>query len=103
MPVYRKMHADMPEEQNLRAELVDELRGKNAAGGPEIIIDCPNPFTTHLYVIWEKWKGLEQIVRSRIILDAYTETEGDKEATKVTIAMGLTQDEADRLGIRPAA
>jgi hypothetical protein len=40
------------------------------------------------------------MVRSRIILDAYNEAKGEQEALKVTAAMGLTREEATRLGIK---
>jgi hypothetical protein len=87
-------------EEVLRAELRAELEHPKASGEPEIVIERPNPATVHLYVIWSKWNDLEQMARSRIILDAYTETKGESEANKVTVAMGLTPAEASRLGVK---
>jgi hypothetical protein len=86
-------------EKTLRAELVDELTNPKQSGEPDIVIERPNPSTSHLFVIWSKWSELEQIVRSRIILDAYEEAVGDQEALKVTVAMGLTPSEAKALGV----
>jgi hypothetical protein len=91
---------DLPEEGSLRADLKGELQNPKDSGEPEIVIERPNPSTTHLYVIWSKWNGFEQMVRSRIILEAYHEARGEEESVKVTVAMGLTPSEADRLGIK---
>lgn len=90
----------VPDEKTLRGELEAELRNPKDSGEPDIIIDRANPSTTHLYVIWSKWGDLEQMVRSRIILDAFTEVRGEEEAIDVTVSMGLTPSEADRLGVK---
>ena len=87
-------------EDTLRAELTAELTRPQASGEPDIVIERPNPSTTHLYVIWSKWDDLEQMVRSRIILDSFAEARGDVEANKVTVAMGLTPAEAAKLGVK---
>ena len=87
-------------EETLREELSHELTAPKARGKPQIVIERPNPSTTHLFVIWSKWGDLEQMVRSRIILDAYTEAKGEAEAINVTVAMGLTPTEASRLGVK---
>jgi len=100
MPVRKMRKPSVANEKDLRAELVAELRNPKESGEPDIIIDTPHRSTIHLYVIWEKWKNLEQTVRSRIIFDAFAEVKGEKKADDVTIAMGLTREEADRLGIK---
>ena len=87
-------------ERALRAELIAELAHPKKTGEPDIVIEKPYPSMVHLYVIWKKWKDLEQTARSRIILDAYTEAKGDVEADKVTVAMGLTRKEAADLGVK---
>lgn len=75
-------------EEALRAELVAEFINPKESGEPDIVIERPHPSTSHLFVIWAKWNELEQTVRSRIILDAYTKAKGEAEALKVTVAMG---------------
>lgn len=87
-------------EETLRTELSTELENPKASGEPEIVIERPNPSTTHLFVIWSKWNDLEQMVRARIILEAYEKVKGAIEVDKVTVAMGLTPLEAARLGIQ---
>ena len=101
MPVrYTLREKEVPGEEGLRRDLMEELQHPKASGEPEIVIESPNPATVHLFVIWSKWKDLEQMVRSRIILDAYREAKGEEEAIKVTVAMGLTPAEADSLGVK---
>lgn len=92
----------VPNEAELRNELEAELRNAKQEGEPLIVIERPHPSTTHLFVIWSRFDDLEQIVRSRLILDAYENVKGKAEAAKVTVSMGLTRGEADRMGIRVA-
>jgi len=87
-------------ESVLLAELKAELTDPKKTGEPDIVIERPNVGTVHLYVIWSKWKDLEQRIRSRIILEAYERVKGDAESLKVTVAMGLTRKEADSLGVK---
>ena len=91
---------EVDREETLRDELKDELINPKEKGEPDIVIERPNPSTTHLFVIWSKWDDLEQMVRSRIILDAYSVAKGEEEAIRVTVAMGLTPAEAARLGLK---
>jgi hypothetical protein len=101
MPVRDTLKSkQVPGEQELLDELKTELKAPKQSGEPDIVVERPNSSTVHLYVIWSKWEHLEQMVRSRIILDAYEEAKGKKEAMKVTVAMGLTREEADRLGVK---
>jgi len=101
MPVRNSLRRiELPDENELRRDLVAELRAPHDDGEPDIIIERPNAGTTHLFVKWGRWDGLEQTVRSRIIMDAFTEVNGEAEAMNVTVAMGLTPGEADRMGIQ---
>jgi hypothetical protein len=90
---------DVPSEQELRNELQAEFAEPKDSGEPEIIIERPTPGTIHLYVIWSRWGDLEQVVRSRIILDAFEAVRGAEEVVQVTVSMGLTPEESKRLGI----
>lgn len=100
MPVRDKLRKqEGPDEHRLLSELKAELEQPKASGEPDIVIERPNPSTTHLFVIWSEWSDLEQMIRSRIILDAYSEAKGEDEALNVTVAMGLTPEEATRLGV----
>jgi hypothetical protein len=54
----------------------------------------------HVVVIWDKWEDLSPVKRSRIIGDAYAKAKRLRDAT-ITVAMGLTSEEALRLGFLP--
>jgi len=88
-----------PTEEDLKNELLDELRTPKTTGEPDVIIQGAAPAGVHLFVVWSKWAGLEQVVRSRIILDAYEEWRGEQEALRVTVSMGLLPEEAKIMGI----
>ena len=45
-------------------------------------------------------EGAEEEHRSAAILDAYEQAKGKDTMMKISIAMGVTQAEADRLGIK---
>jgi hypothetical protein len=54
----------------------------------------------HVVVIWDAWKGLSPSERSKVILDAYARAKRARGAT-ITVAMGLTNEEALRMGFLP--
>ncbi len=64
---------------------------------PFINIERPGN-RTHLLVVWDDWQNLNQQDRSSLILRAYEAAEGLESAREVSVAMGLTQEEAKRLG-----
>lgn len=64
---------------------------------PFINIDRPGE-RVHLLVVWDDWHSLSQQERSLLIMDAYRAAEGPEAASLVSVAMGLTQQEAERLG-----
>ncbi len=53
----------------------------------------------HVYVVWDNWEPLDQIERSEVVMEAFEKVHGTKKALDVTVAMGLTKTEAQRLGI----
>lgn len=53
---------------------------------------------THLVVVWDEWKSLSQQERSEIILRAFADEYGQESTLDVSVAMGLTSAEAERLG-----
>ena len=64
---------------------------------PFINIERPGN-RTHLLVVWDDWQNLNQQDRSSLIMRAYEAAEGVEAATDVSVAMGLTEAEAERLG-----
>jgi len=100
MPVREgRARKGLPEEKDLCDRLIAELRNPQMTGEPDIIIERPSRGTVHIFVIWADWGELEQMVRSRVILDAYEEVYGIDEVRTVTVAMGLTPNESKRLGV----
>ena len=55
--------------------------------------------STHLYVIWSDWGTRSQQERSELIMKAYKATHDAEAFLNVTVAMGLTPEEAQRMGI----
>jgi hypothetical protein len=53
----------------------------------------------HVYVVWSKWAQVDRIQRGEIILEAAERKLGVAEKSKITIALGLTPEEARSMGI----
>jgi len=103
MPVKKLVRSGpTPADQVLRDRLVDEWRHPNpAASQPIILEESSGPAQpVHVYVIWDEGSPVGSIERSEIIMDAYEEVHGRAQSANVTVAMGLTPEEADRLGVR---
>lgn len=102
MPVTKRSRpAPSPAGQALLNRLVAEWRQPTPGAQQPIIIEeaASQNLPVHLYVIWDDWAPLGSIERSEIIMDAYEQLHGRGGAVNVTVAMGLTPEEADRLGI----
>jgi hypothetical protein len=89
------------DEQTIRDRLVHEWRTPESAVAQPLILEerVGKNLREHIYVIWDDWAHMDQVRRSEIIMDACEEVYGKEEALNVTIAMGLTAAEADRMGI----
>ena len=93
-------------------ELVDLLAEELAGGGDgdylieplrqPLIIEQPmrRTNTTHVAVVWERWRTVPADVRPRVILDAY-ERADPTAAARITIALPATFAEAADLGLLP--
>jgi hypothetical protein len=93
---------EMGERLRLKAKLAAEWLGQETdEPRPEIIEEAERAggATVRIYVIWNDWGALPQADRSEIIMEACEEALGQKKALPVTVAMGLTQPEAERLGM----
>ena len=84
--------------------LVNEIRHPQpGAAEPIIILESQGRLApTHLYVIWSEWGQLTQLERSEIVLEAYREAKGNSFASQLRVALGLTREEAARMGIEYA-
>jgi len=103
MPIGR-LHKSYDEEvrHKLKDALVEEWRHPRS--------DRPQPLIAeegggpgqpiHLYVIWDEWAELDMQDRSEIIMDSYQEVRSPEKALEVTIAMGMTQAESEKFGLK---
>jgi len=70
------------------------------------IIDEPVPASRyrHITVIWEKWKGVAQQDRGKVILDAFQSAHPTEpwRSLEITLALGLTSSEAQKLNLKIA-
>ena len=104
MPVVRIEPDNISVDSGLVTALADELRrGRSREASPH---DAPNILEEvslvglmHVTVIWDAWGNVPREGRGHIIFDAYREVGGEEEVRSISIALGLTHTEADRLGI----
>ncbi len=98
MPVAQRVGtAERIKTEQLAERLLEEWRAQQAGEGePLIIEEAPRrgERPNHLYVVWSEWSSLTPIERSKMILQAYEKYKGRDIANSVTLAMGLTPNEA---------
>jgi hypothetical protein len=101
MPVRRGLQKVPPSAASaLEERLVQELGSPGEQGQPLVIEEPPEPApVSRLVVIWDDWTELGQQDRSEIILRAYERVRGQQATLRITVAMGLTSAEAERMGI----
>lgn len=95
----RKSNADI---EALKLKLRAEWDNTNATspGAPEIREETDRAGNVvHVYVIWDEWRNLDQLQRSELITDAFISKYGEPAIAHFTVAMGLTVDEAHKMGI----
>jgi hypothetical protein len=102
MPIGRLVTERNTQAEALRERLIHEWQQPSPAAQPVLIEAAGDRMSSskHLYVIWDDWLSLDQRERSEIIMDAYEGTHERQEVLSVTVAMGLTAKEAERMGIR---
>jgi len=92
-------------EGELRRGIIDELNrpdeGVPPPDGPVIYLEengTPADYTCW-YAVWDRFEGVDDEDRSRILFDAIKEVRGAKEGLRVAVAMGLTSSEARAMGL----
>lgn len=97
MPVERKtFHLEKESEEALVKALVEEYKLGEASPNKEpriVLQETSLPNVSHVYVVWSRWAGMPQNVRSRLIMEAMEQVLPPEEMYKVTLAWGLTQEE----------
>jgi hypothetical protein len=91
-----------PDAATLRDRLAREWQQPDPSAQQPIILEesCRPNLPEHVYVVWDDWKNMRAEDRAEIIMDAYEERYGKDKVVNVTVALGLTPAEADRMGIQ---
>jgi hypothetical protein len=102
MPVHRYVAKRTPDQSKLLSRLAAEWRSTNSKAKEPVILEEPNRRgeIEHVYVIWNDWAHLDRTTRGEIIMDAAEKVKPQADVARITIAMGLTPDEADRFGLK---
>src|SRR5579871_3795113 len=95
-------NAPSPKHERFVRKLVQEFTASSAHLQPLILEEqVPSTKSRHVRVIWDAWKDLTDEQRAAVIVDAYKEGEGPEAAEQITIAEGVTPQEALALGLLP--
>ncbi len=91
-----------PKHERFVKKLAQEFTASSTNVQPLILEErVPTTKSRHVRVIWDAWKKLTDEQRSAVIADAYARAEGPEAAAEVTIAEGVTPQEALALGLLP--
>lgn len=91
-----------PEYDKLVRRLAQELKSSGKELQPLILEqEIEVTGSRHVHVIWDQWAELPEEQRSDIIEEAYAEAEGPTVAEQITLASGVTPQEAVVLGLLP--
>lgn len=104
MSYAQRVYPKDPIYQTFAQRIVEEIKNpQEGMAEPVIVLESQGQQTpTHLYVIWSEWGQLTQLERSEIALEAYREAKGRNFASNLRVALGLTPEEAARIGIEYA-
>jgi len=98
MSLVKQKNTAQEDASELRQTLAKEFH-QPSTGYVQPLISITQPGQrTHILVVWDEWKTLSQQERSQIIMRAYEEEYGLAGVQTVSAAMGLTRNEAERLG-----
>ncbi len=102
MPIRkRRIPTPHPKAEDLLNRLLQEWENPDSTLTEPVIIEenGTQDRPIKIFVVWSEWAELNQQERSEIIMDAFEKLRSPQQSLRVTVAMGLTQDEAARMGI----
>ena len=83
-------------------ELAKEMEEKGVSPTPAVptVYEVEQKYTNtlHVTVVWSKWEQVPVEERGAIILDAYEKAGLKEDMRRIAIALGVTPDEAKKLG-----
>lgn len=100
MPVITRTSRTPATDQELKNRLVAEWKDQDPKEPRPMIVQETDDsgVVVHVYVVWSEWGDLDQQARSEIITEAYWEA-FDVKGLALTVAMGLTPEEAKRMNL----
>jgi hypothetical protein len=86
--------------ERLRQEITGERKD-----GPRIYVEpVRGTAKRRVTVVWEKWVDVPIEDRGRVIVEAFERAQGAETALAISLALGLTPEDAKKMGIAlPAA
>lgn len=101
MAVIRTRPTRSTRHDELVRRLAAELRQQQRTQQPFVYVnDVAQTGTLHVTVVWDEWRDLTIHERAQVILDAFAEHDRTT-VGHITIAIGVTGEEARRLGLLP--
>lgn len=103
MPVKQMIHdPPSPIAQKMERLIAKEWKNPRSRAAQPIILEEKGgaPHTLHVYVICDDWHGLGTAERAQAIANAFETAFAGNRTEYITLALGLTPLEAERLGIR---
>ena len=104
MSYAQRIYPKNPIYESFTDRLEEEIRHpQQGISEPIIVLESQGQkVPTHLYIIWSEWGELTQLERSEIALEAFAQAKGTGVASNLRVALGLTPEEAKRMGIEYA-
>ncbi|HEY8751240.1 MAG TPA: hypothetical protein VIM11_24865 [Tepidisphaeraceae bacterium] len=102
MPVRKFTPTRTLEQNQLVDRLAAEWQSVGSTASEPVIIEEPDSKgdVIHVYVVWTDWAQLDREKRGDVIMEAAERVKPMNEVLKITIAFGLTPDEADRFNLK---
>jgi hypothetical protein len=102
MPVRQYKTNRPPQQGQLVDRLAQEWESPDPTATEPVVLEERNPKgeVVHVYVVWSDWAQMSRENRGEVIMDAAERIKPIPDVLKITIALGLTPEEADRFGIK---
>jgi len=102
MPVRRFMPTRSVQQNELIDRLAKEWQFPDATATEPVILEEQDKKgdLVHVYVVWSDWAQLDREKRGDIIMEAAEHVKPSEQVLNITIALGLTPDEADRFNLK---
>ena len=102
MPVKQFIQERSETHDQLVGDLLREWKCPNQGNTEPVILEetGQDGKLAHIYVVWSRWAHLDRIERSEIVMEAAERKMPPHRVMDISIAMGLTPDEAKRMRIK---